>query len=96
LDYLIRSKQELIVIEAKRGDLDKGFNQLAAELIALDKYEENNTNGALYGAITIGYVWKFGILERSKQHISKDINSYTVPGDIERVFSILVGIISSK
>ncbi len=40
LDYLIRNKQELIVIEAKKGDIDKGFNQLAAELIALDKYED--------------------------------------------------------
>jgi len=28
------------VIEAKKGDMDKGFNQLTAEMIALDMYEE--------------------------------------------------------
>jgi len=69
LDYLICSKQELIVIEAKKGDLEKGFSQLSTELIALDKYEENNAGNMLYGAITIGDVWKFGILKRDKQHI---------------------------
>jgi hypothetical protein len=95
LDYLIRLKQELIVIEAKRGDLDRGFNQLSAELIALDKYEENKVSNRLYGAITIGDVWRFGILERKKRHIIKDINSFTIPGDLEKVFSILLGILTT-
>jgi hypothetical protein len=94
LDYLIRLKQELIVIEAKKGDLDKGFNQLSAELIALDKYEEDNPSNMLYGAITIGDVWRFAILKRDTQHIIKDINSYTIPNDIETVFSILIGILT--
>ncbi len=100
LDYLIRLKQELIVIEAKKGDLDKGdldsgFNQLSAELIALDKYEENKVSNRLYGAITIGEVWRFGILDRKEQHIIKDINSFTIPGDLETVFSILLGILTT-
>jgi len=93
LDYLIRLKRELIVIEAKKGDLDKGFNQLSAELIALDKYKESNESDRLYGAITIGDVWRFGVLERKQQHITKDINSFTIPGDLEKVFSILIGIL---
>lgn len=38
----MRFKQELIIIEAKNGDLDKGFNQLAAEMIALDQYEDSH------------------------------------------------------
>ena len=41
LDYLIRSQQEIVVIEAKKGDLEKGFTQLAAEMIALDYYEDD-------------------------------------------------------
>jgi hypothetical protein len=45
LDYLIRSNQELLIIEAKKGDLDKGFNQLSAQLIALDKYDEDSDFG---------------------------------------------------
>jgi len=96
LDYLIRSNQELLVIEAKRGDLDKGFNQLSAQLIALDKYEEGDFGNILYGAITIGEVWKFGTLNRSEKQIIKDINSYTIPSEVEKVFSILMGLVGPK
>ncbi|RKZ39814.1 MAG: hypothetical protein DRQ49_10325 [Gammaproteobacteria bacterium] len=96
LDYLIRSNQELLVIEAKKGDLDKGFNQLSAQLIALDKYEEGDFGNILYGAITIGEVWKFGTLNRSEKQIIKDINSYTIPSEVEKVFSILMGLVGPK
>jgi hypothetical protein len=50
----------------------------------------------LYGAITIGEVWKFGTLNRSEKKIMKDINSYTIPADVEKVFSILMGLVGSK
>ncbi|MCK5522374.1 MAG: hypothetical protein KAI83_04490 [Thiomargarita sp.] len=96
LDYLIRSNQELLIIEAKEGDLDKGFNQLSAQLIALDKYEESDFGHILYGAITIGEVWKFGMLNRTEKKMMKDINSYTIPAEVEKVFSILMGLVGSK
>ncbi|MFO5526659.1 MAG: hypothetical protein ACLBM1_02290 [Cuspidothrix sp.] len=35
LDYLIRSIHSLIVVQAKRDDLTRGFTQLAVEAIAL-------------------------------------------------------------
>ncbi|RKZ79535.1 MAG: hypothetical protein DRR19_24840 [Candidatus Parabeggiatoa sp. nov. 1] len=91
LDYLIRSKQQLVVIEAKKGDLDKGFNQLAAELIALDKYEEEGSL-MLYGAITIGEMWRFSTLDRKSKHLLKDIHSHRIPEDVEKLFRILMGI----
>lgn len=93
LDYLIRSNQQLIVIEAKKGDLDRGFNQLTAELIALDKTEEEDIPELLYGAISIGELWRFGILERNTSSIHRDLHTYRVPEDIERIFSIIVGIL---
>ncbi|MDB9535014.1 hypothetical protein PN451_03980 [Dolichospermum planctonicum CS-1226] len=34
LDYLLRSRESLLVIEAKNNDLARGFTQLAVELIA--------------------------------------------------------------
>ena len=92
VDYLIRSKQKLIVIEAKKGDLDKGFNQLSVEMIALDKYEECNLPN-FYGAVTVGDIWKFAILQRKEKRIIKDIHSYRIPEDIEEVFAILKGIL---
>ncbi len=94
LDYLIRTKQNLIVIEAKKGDLDKGFNQLAAEMIALDKYEDLQTS-TIYGAITIGDVWNFALLHRKTKQIIRDIDSYSIPSDTEKVFGILLGIVES-
>ena len=92
LDYLVRNKQELIVIEAKKGDIDKGFNQLAAELVALDKYEDAS-DGILYGAVTIGEMWGFSTLDRKEKKIRRDIHKYTIPEDVEDIFRILVGII---
>lgn len=94
LDYLLVAHQNMIIIEAKRKDIDNGFNQLAVELIALDKYEENDTIQYLYGAVTLGDLWKFGILDRKKKHIIKNIHSHTIPEDIEEVFSILLSIVN--
>ncbi len=95
LDYLLRAKHNLIVIEAKKGDLDKGFNQLAAEMIALDKYEEESKTDILYGAITIGNYWNFGYLDRKRKHIAKNIYSQSIPQDTRELFSILLGIINN-
>ena len=93
IDYLIRSKQELVVIEAKKGDLDRGFNQLAAEMIALDKYEESQVPEILYGAITIGEVWRFALLKRQTKTIVKDINLFRFPQDTKELLTILTGIL---
>ncbi len=95
IDYLIKSKQQIIVIEAKRGDLDKGFNQLAAELIALDKYDDLETTGILYGAITIGEVWRFALLDKKNKQIIKDIHTFRYPEDIKDIFSKLRGILDA-
>lgn len=93
LDYLIRANQEMIVIEAKKGDIDKGFNQLMAEMIALDKYEGEGAPGSLYGAVSIGELWRFGVLERKNKAIYRDLHTYRVPEDIEEVFRVILGIL---
>jgi hypothetical protein len=90
LDYLLRSKNQLIVIEAKKDDLTRGFTQLAVELIALAQVEEQS---CLYGAVTIGNAWNFGYLDRSDRKITQDITLYRVPDDLEQLIAILVGIL---
>lgn len=94
VDYLICAAQELVIVEAKRGDLDRGFNQLAAELIAVDHYEELQQLHKVYGAITIGEVWKFALLEREKKQLIKDIHTLRYPEDIEEIFAIVHGILT--
>lgn len=96
LDYLIRSNQEIIVIEAKKGDMDKGFNQLTAEMIALDMYEEKELPGSLYGAVSIGELWRFGILDRKEKSIHRDLHTYRVPEDVEKVFVTILGILQKS
>lgn len=91
LDYFIESEMGLIVIEAKRDDLTRGFTQLAVELIALTMLEESPD--VLYGVVTIGELWVFGKLERSMLTIIRDIGSYTLPDDLAELVKILVGIL---
>jgi len=93
LDYFIRSKQNMVIIEAKKSDLENGFNQLSAELIALDIWQNEKKSIFLYGAVSVGEIWRFAILDRKKQHIIKDIHTYRVPEDISDIFSIMLGIL---
>ncbi|NER79155.1 MAG: hypothetical protein F6K42_06150 [Leptolyngbya sp. SIO1D8] len=91
LDYLIRAAHSFVVVEAKRDDLTRGFTQLAVEMIALSMLED--APNLLYGAVTIGNLWIFGILDTAAQTISQDIGSYTLPDDLEVLVRILVGIL---
>ncbi len=96
IDYLLRSQQQLIVIEAKKGDLENGFTQLAVEMIALDQYEDDDFPQIIYGVITMGEVWRFAILNRQEKTIIKDIHTFRFPEDLEELFSRLKGILSSE
>jgi hypothetical protein len=91
LDYFLQSMHSLVVVEAKRDDLTRGFTQLAVELIALAMLED--APEILYGAVTMGHVWVFGTLERSARLVTRDIASYTLPDDMEELIRILVGIL---
>jgi hypothetical protein len=93
LDYLLRSTQSLLVVEAKNDDMTRGFTQMAVELIALSKIEEQDV---FYGAVTIGNAWQFGILNVIEQQINQDIALYSIPDDLEELMNILVGISQRK
>ncbi|MBW4619581.1 MAG: hypothetical protein KME17_09510 [Cyanosarcina radialis HA8281-LM2] len=94
-DYFIPTAQSLLVIEAKNADLARGFTQLAVELIALDRWTDS-TVPILYGAVTTGDTWKFGLLQRQAQQIQKDINTYAIPSDLNLLLSVLFGITMSR
>ncbi|MFK0734410.1 MAG: hypothetical protein ACFKPT_19405 [Gloeotrichia echinulata GP01] len=89
LDYYLRSQNNLIVIEAKQADLNKGFTQLATEMIALDKWTDS-TQAEILGAVTTGNVWQFGILYRQTQSIVQAINLYRVTEELEIVVRTLL------
>ena len=94
LDYYLHTKQSLLIIEAKNADLARGFTQLAVELIALDQWT-TSAEPMLYGAVSTGDVWQFGRLHREQRLVEQDLNLYRVPADLEDLFQILVGLLSS-
>lgn len=96
LDYLLQTDATLLVIEAKNEDLERGFVQLAVELIALDAWldEDLADTAFLYGAISTGNIWQFGRFERRSRQITQDLNLYRVPADLSDVLQILLGILA--
>jgi hypothetical protein len=89
LDYYLRTTTNLIVVEAKQADINRGFIQLATEMIALDKWTDS-TQAEILGAVTTGNIWQFGILNRQKQSIEQAINLYRVTEELEVVVRTLL------
>ncbi|MBE9065380.1 hypothetical protein IQ260_01800 [Leptolyngbya cf. ectocarpi LEGE 11479] len=89
LDYLLQNQQIFLVIEAKNEDLERGFIQLAIELIALDQWIESD-QPVLPGAISTGNIWQFGQFHRQNRAVTQDLDLYRVPADLEDLLRILV------
>lgn len=93
LDYLLQNHQIFVVIEAKNEDLERGFVQLAIELIALDQWIESD-QPLLQGAISTGNIWQFGQFDRQSRAITQDLDLYRVPADLEDLLRILIKVLN--
>ncbi|ABG53440.1 conserved hypothetical protein [Trichodesmium erythraeum IMS101] len=91
LDYLLQANSQLLVIEAKNDDMTGGFRQLAVELIALSEWERERD--LIFGCVTMGELWIFGFLDKKQCLIQQNIDSLRVPGDLEVLVDVLVGIL---
>ena len=49
------------MIEAKKGEVNAGWGQCAAEMIAAQKFNQANGQAVptIYGSVTTGTMWKF-------------------------------------
>ncbi len=92
LDYLFKTEQHLLVVEAKNGDLQRGFHQLMAELAALDLKKVTDAQH-FYGIVSMGDGWQFGRLDRQTKTIIQDTEFYSVPMNTELLIRIMVGIL---
>jgi len=100
LDYLLQNQQTFLVIVgaacpqdvAKNEDLERGFVQLAIELIALDQWIESE-QPILQGAISTGNIWQFGQFDRHSRAVTQDLDLYRVPADLDDLLRILVKIL---
>ena len=96
LDYYFQAQNLVVIeakIEAKRDNLSQGFTQLATELLALDRWTDRDTP-QLYGAVTTGENWRFGILYREERRIVEDLKLYRVPEELEHLMAILLGLLT--
>ncbi len=87
LDYYLDDLGVLIV-EAKQSDLDRGFVQLAVEMLAIDQWT-TNTRPILYGAVTNGEDWKFGTFNRQLRRVTEDRKLYRIPEELTELLQIL-------
>ncbi|MEO1094781.1 MAG: hypothetical protein AAFX01_07765 [Cyanobacteria bacterium J06638_28] len=94
LDYYLETQNNLLVIEAKNADLQKGFTQLATELIAMDHLV--GSDFLLYGAVSTGNIWQFGVLKREPKQIIQDFNLFRSPTDLEALLQVLVAILKAS
>jgi len=95
IDYYLHHKTNLLIIEAKHDDMTRGFTQLATELIALDQWLDDDEK-PLYGIITIGDAWRFGVLDRVQKQICQDIRLYAIPTELDELLRILIAILTGE
>ncbi len=100
-DFLLsRSPEQLeieapavVIIEAKKADLNSGIGQCIAEMVAAQKFNEANHQPifTIYGSVTNGTAWRF--LQLTEQTVTIELTDYPlVPVDF--ILGILVWMVS--
>lgn len=94
-DYLISTKSALgktvpgipliIVVEAKRNDFVTGWGQCLAELVAVQKINDDNLKPA-YGIVTDGILWQFGKLTENLFTLNEKALTLS---DLKKVFGAI-------
>jgi hypothetical protein len=85
----------LMLVEAKRGELDAGLGQCVAEMVAAQIFNLNEGKEILtiYGCVTSGKLWQFIKLEGSD--VTIDVNEYQI-SPVERILGILKWMLNNK
>ena len=92
VDYYLHSQDnQILIVEAKLADIDRGFKQLIPELIAFEKKTE--TTSYIFGAVTTGSVWCFARLCPINQEFKRDLNLYLLPNNTDELLRIFLGIL---
>jgi hypothetical protein len=83
----------VMLVEAKKGELDVGLGQCAAEMVAAQIFNANEDKPipVIYGCVTSGKLWQF--LKLENQDLTIDLNEYQVT-PVERILGILKWMVS--
>ena len=85
----------IVLVEAKKDDLEVGLGQCVAEMIAAQYFnaERGNDVPCIYGAITSGREWRFLKLEGKKLYI--DMAVYPI-AQCDKILGILADMVKQK
>jgi len=80
-----------ILVEAKKADLKTGLGQCAAEMIAAQRFnqQQNREIPYIYGCISNGTQWRF--LRLADRQLTIDLNDYPLP-PVDQILAFLVWI----
>jgi hypothetical protein len=83
----------LMLVEAKRGEIEFGWGQCVAEMIAAQLYNQNQEQAipVIYGCVTSGRLWQFLKLEGNQ--ITIDPTNYSLL-PVQKILGILKWILS--
>jgi hypothetical protein len=83
----------LMMVEAKRGEIEFGWGQCTAEMIAAQLYNQNQDRSipVIYGCVTSGRLWQFLKLEDNR--VTIDPNTYSLM-PVQKILGILKWILS--
>ena len=84
----------VMIVEAKKSDLNPGIGQCIAEMIAAQKFNEINNQSipTIYGSVTNGTVWRF--LQLTEQTVTIDFTDYPLP-PVDVILGILVWMVTA-
>ena len=85
----------IVLVEAKKDDLEVGLGQCVAEMIAAQYFNAERGNDVLciYGAITSGREWRFLKLEGKKLYI--DMTVYPIT-QCDKILGVLADMVKQK
>jgi hypothetical protein len=85
----------VMVVEAKKGELDVGLGQCTAEMVAAQIFNINEDKpiSVVYGCVTSGKLWQF--LKLENKELTLDLTEYQVT-PVERILGILKWMVSNS
>lgn len=84
----------VMLVEAKKEELDVGWGQCAAEMVAAQIFNANKDESIpiVYGCVTSGKFWQF--LKLQDKDLTLDLNQYPVTS-VDRILGILKWMVSA-
>ncbi len=84
----------IVIIEAKKENLNGGLGQCIAEMVGAQIFNQTNGNSipTIYGSVTSGTAWKFLKLESKTATI--DLTEYPLP-PVEQILGMLIWMIQN-